>query len=68
MHFTFYFLFIYNFIVYEFQIIISFILKTNDKFKIDKFQNENFCLIFSNNEFKIYSNKKLNYKCLVVKN
>ena len=44
------------------------ILDTNDKFKIDNFQNENFCLIFSNNEFKIYSNKKLNYKCLVVKN
>jgi hypothetical protein len=40
------------------------ILDINDKLKIDKFENKNYCLIFNNDKFKIYSDKLLNYKCL----
>ena len=36
--------------------------------KINKFDNNNFCLIFKNNSFLIYSNRKLNPECLLVKN
>ena len=36
--------------------------------KIDKFNNDNFCLIFKNNRFSIYSNNKSNPECLLSKN
>ena len=36
--------------------------------KINKFDNNNFCLIFKNNSFLIYSNRKLNPECLLSKN
>jgi len=31
---------------------------------IDKFENNDYCLIFENNKFKFYVNKLLKYKCL----
>ena len=40
------------------------ILDTNDKFETDKFENTNYCLIFDNERFKIYSIKSLNFQCL----
>ena len=40
------------------------ILDTNDKLKTNKFENKEYCLIFNNNRFKIFSNKILDYKCL----
>ena len=40
------------------------ILDVNDHLKLDKFENVNYCLIFRNDKFKIYSTKQLNYKCL----
>ena len=40
------------------------ILDTNDKLKTNKFENNEYCLIFNNNRFKIFSNKILDYKCL----
>ena len=40
------------------------ILDTNDKLKTNKFENKEYCLIFNNNKFKIFSNKILDYKCL----
>ena len=44
------------------------ILDNSDDFKMSKFKNTNYCLIFNNDKFMIYSNKKLNYKCLLTKN
>ena len=40
------------------------ILDTNDKLKTNKFENNEYCLIFNNDRFKIFSNKILDYKCL----
>tara|TARA_B110000037_G_scaffold222044_1_gene295258 strand:- start:4619 stop:5299 length:681 start_codon:yes stop_codon:yes gene_type:complete len=40
------------------------ILDTNDKLKTNKFENKEYCLIFDNNRFKIFSIKILDYKCL----
>ena len=40
------------------------ILDTDDKLKTNKFENKEYCLIFNNNKFKIFSNKILDYKCL----
>ena len=40
------------------------ILDTNDKLKTNKFENKEYCLIFNNDRFKIFSNKILDYKCL----
>ena len=40
------------------------ILDTDDKLKKNKFENKEYCLIFNNNRFKIFSNKILDYKCL----
>ena len=34
----------------------------------DKFDNKNYCIIFENKQFSIFSNKRLNYKCLLSKN
>ena len=44
------------------------ILDNEDNKKIDKFKNSDYCLIFNNNKFSIYSNKILNPGCLLTKN
>ena len=44
------------------------ILDHEDNQKIDKFKNSDYCLIFNNNKFSIYSNKILNPGCLLTKN
>ena len=40
------------------------IFDNEDYQKIDKFKNDDFCLIFKNNKFTIFSNKILNLNCL----
>ena len=40
------------------------IFDSEDYQKIDKFKNDDFCLIFKNNKFTIFSNKILNLNCL----
>ena len=45
-----------------------FIIDKNGLFNAGKFKNKNFCIIFDNKQFVIFSNKKLNNKCLLVKN
>ena len=44
------------------------VLDHEDNQKIDKFKNSDYCLIFNNNKFSIYSNKILNPSCLLTKN
>jgi hypothetical protein len=40
------------------------IIDIENKLKINKFENDNFCLIFKNNKFMIFSNKIFNFDCL----
>lgn len=40
------------------------IIDIESKLKINKFENDNFCLIFKNNKFMIFSNKIFNFDCL----
>ena len=45
-----------------------FIIDKSNIIITDKFNNKNYCIIFENKQFSIFSNKKLNYKCLLSKN
>ena len=45
-----------------------FIIDKSNIIITDKFNNKNYCIIFENKQFSIFSNKRLNYKCLLSKN
>jgi len=45
-----------------------FIIDKSNTITTDKFDNKNYCIIFENKQFSIFSNKRLNHKCLLSKN